>query len=78
MTVIGSIIDYHLVAGDPAAGATLFADPGLAILSLTVTEAGYVSPSATFDMIATGLEQRRADGAGPLSILSCDNLTEQR
>ncbi len=73
--VIGAIVDYVLAADDAAAAAQI-ADPDIAILSLTVTEAGYSSdvPNATFNAIARGLDERRAAGAGPLTILSCDNL----
>jgi mannitol 2-dehydrogenase len=72
--VIGSIVGYRLVSGDHDSAARLIADPDVAILSLTVTEAGYASPSTTFDAIAGGLERRRDEGGGPLTILSCDNL----
>jgi mannitol 2-dehydrogenase len=49
---------------------------------LTVTEAGYAEPPAeqvaagasTFDRLAGALAVRRERGAGPLTILSCDNL----
>ena len=39
--IVGSIIDYRLAHDRPAAAAELAADPGVAILSLTITEAGY-------------------------------------
>src|ERR687897_1098215 len=39
--IVGSIIDYRLAYDRPAGAAELAADPGLAILSLTITEAGY-------------------------------------
>jgi mannitol 2-dehydrogenase len=82
--VIGSIIGYvHAPDDGDGAVADLVASPGTAILSLTVTEAGYGEPSAeqaasgagaTFDRLAAALAVRRARGAGPLTILSCDNL----
>lgn len=72
--VLGSIVDYRLALGDPGAAAAAIADPAVDIVSLTITEAGYASPSATFDIIARGLERRRTDGGAPLTILSCDNL----
>jgi mannitol 2-dehydrogenase len=82
--VIGSIVGYvHAPDDRGAAVAELVASPGTAILSLTVTEAGYGEPSAeqaasgagaTFDRLAAALAVRRARGAGPLTILSCDNL----
>jgi mannitol 2-dehydrogenase len=83
--VIGSIIGFvHAPAGHDEAVARLVAAPTTSILSLTVTEAGYAEPTAeesaagvrtTFDRIAAALAARRARAAGPLTILSCDNLT---
>jgi mannitol 2-dehydrogenase len=80
--IVGSIVDYRLAHDSPAGAAELAADPGVAIVSLTITEAGYgdgavgppSSPPTTFDVIAMGLERRRAQGHPPLTIVSCDNL----
>jgi mannitol 2-dehydrogenase len=80
--IVGSIVDYRLVYDRPAGAAELAADPGVAVLSLTITEAGYgdgdagvpSAPPTTFDVIAMGLELRRARGNPPLTIVSCDNL----
>jgi mannitol 2-dehydrogenase len=82
--VIGSIIGFvHAPPGHDAAVADLIAAPTTAILSLTVTEAGYVEPTSeqwaagartTFDRIAAALAVRRAGAAGPLTILSFDNI----
>jgi mannitol 2-dehydrogenase len=81
--VIGSIIGFvHAPGGHDAAVVELVASPATSILSLTVTEAGYAEPSAeqlaaggtTFDRIAAALAIRRERAAGPLTILSCDNL----
>jgi mannitol 2-dehydrogenase len=74
--IVGSIVDYMLVAGDKAAFANQIADPDLAILSMTITEGGYSleKPNLTLEAIASGLYARRADGGAPLTILSCDNL----
>ena len=86
--VIGSIVDLVVDAGD-AGGAVdagesgearhAIADPTTAILSLTITESGYgepteTTPRTTFDVLAAGLDLRRTTDAGPITILSCDNL----
>jgi mannitol 2-dehydrogenase len=81
--VIGSIIGFvHAPAGRDAAVAELVASPTTSILSLTVTEAGYAEPTpeqsaagagTTFDRIAAALAVRRTS-AGPLTILSFDNM----
>jgi len=74
--VVGSIVDYVLVAGDDAAFAQRIADPDVAILSMTITEGGYslAKPNATIEAIVSGLDLRRTSGGKPLTILSCDNL----
>src|ERR671918_3143292 len=80
--IVGSIIDYRLAHDQPARAAELAADPGVAILSPTITEAGYgdgagaarSSTPTTFDVIAMGLERRRKQRYPPLTIVSCDNL----
>ena len=82
--VIGSIVGFvHAPDGHDAAVAELVASRATSILSLTVTEAGYAEPSpeqlasgagTTFDRLAAALAARRERAAGPLTILSCDNL----
>lgn len=82
--VIGSITRFvHAPPGHDAAASELIAAPSTSILSLTVTESGYAEPSAsetaagertTFDRIAAALALRRERSAGPLTILSCDNV----
>jgi mannitol 2-dehydrogenase len=78
--LIGSIVGFvHAPRRDDPAAAQLIASPTTAVLSLTVTEAGYSEPSRdgappTFDRIASALEVRRAQGGGPLTILSFDNM----
>jgi mannitol 2-dehydrogenase len=74
--VIGSIVDYALCIGDVDAFAARLADPELSIFSMTITEGGYslTHGNPTLEAIATGLEARRAGGAAPLTVLSCDNL----
>jgi mannitol 2-dehydrogenase len=76
--VIGSIVDYRLAVNDLATAEQAIADPSVSIVSLTITEAGYAEPvgehRTTFDVLAGGLDRRIADGGGPVTILSCDNL----
>jgi mannitol 2-dehydrogenase len=74
--VVGSIIDYTLAAGDPRTFASHVADPNLAILSLTITEGGYAlnGGNQTIEAIVGAVDARRAGGARPLTILSCDNV----
>jgi len=72
--VVGSIVAYTMAADDPTAAVELLADPTVAVVSLTITEAGYAEGSATFDVIAAALQLRRERGHSPVTIVSCDNL----
>jgi mannitol 2-dehydrogenase len=74
--VVGSIVDYVLDAGALGAFARQVADPGVAILSMTITEGGYslARPNATIEAVVDALDARRQAGAAPLTVLSCDNL----
>ena len=91
-----------LAAAEHAAFLGYLASPQLAIVTMTVTEAGYLrGPDGGLDLtnagvvadiaalqqnpeapvsttpgkIVAGLIARRASGAGPLAVVSCDNLS---
>jgi mannitol 2-dehydrogenase len=74
--IVGSIVDFALVAGDTDAFDHHVADPEIAILSLTITEGGYAleAGNPTIEAIASALDARRRASGRPLTILSCDNL----
>jgi mannitol 2-dehydrogenase len=74
--IVGSIVDYTLAADNQRTFATRIADPDAAILSLTITEGGYTltGGNPTIEAIVGALDARRAGGAPPLTILSCDNV----
>src|SRR5882757_8034295 len=74
--IVGSIVDYRLVAGDVSAFAEQVARPEIAILSMTITEGGYSldKPNPTIEAIVTGLDARCTRNGTPLTVLSCDNL----
>jgi len=74
--IVGSIVDYTLAAGNAGTFATNVSNPDLAILSLTITEGGYslTGGNQTIEAIVDALDARRAEGARPLTILSCDNV----
>jgi mannitol 2-dehydrogenase len=74
--IVGSIVDFAVAVDDRPAFAAQIADPGIEILSLTITESGYSleTPNATIEAIVDGLDARRAAGGAPLTIMSCDNL----
>jgi fructuronate reductase len=58
------------------------ADPGVRVVSLTVTEKAYVLPAPgdetphAIGVIVEGLARRKAAGLPPFTVLSCDNLPD--
>lgn len=75
--VIGSVVQAF-PGGRREEFLRYLADPAVAVVTLTITEAGYVqggSDSAAGRLVE-GLAARRAAGGGPLTVVSCDNLPE--
>ncbi len=93
--VVGSIIGVRHLPSDPAGVAALIADPSIRIVTLTVTEKGYLldpatgrlqadvvrdeltgaaPPSTVPGLLVAGLRERAEREAGPLAVVSCDNL----
>jgi fructuronate reductase len=72
--VVGSVAAAH-PAGDRDAWLARLASPAVAVVTLTVTEAGYrPGPEGVAGRLVEGLAARRAADAGPLTLLPCDNL----
>ncbi|MEU4014863.1 mannitol dehydrogenase family protein [Microbacterium sp. NPDC028030] len=81
--VIGSVINYLFAPDDPAAVVDQLANPVTKIVSLTITEGGYVLPDtestsapSAFRLIVDALARRRAAGLVPFTVMSCDNLQD--
>jgi fructuronate reductase len=96
--LIGSINQALVAPEDPGRVIAALADPGVHVVTLTVTEKGYHrdpgsnrllvdaqdmahdlaggAPRTIFGYLAAALDRRAASGAGPLTILSCDNLPD--
>jgi fructuronate reductase len=94
--VIGAVREVLYAAADPGAVTARIADPGVSVVSLTVTEKGYRHDPATgrlrlhdpeiaadlagrpprtvIGQLSAGLAARAAAGAGPVTVLCCDNL----
>lgn len=72
--VVGSLAEVH-PAADEDAFARLLASPEVAIVTATVTEQGWLSGDLP-GRLAAGLRVRRDAGAGPLTVLPCDNLPD--
>lgn len=50
------------------------ADPGVQLVTLTITEKGYRPGPGAIDRLIKGLAARQSQDSGPLTVLSCDNL----
>lgn len=72
-TTVQSIV-RAVPGADEASWLAVLADPQVAVLTVTVTEAGYSAGSAVPGRIADGLIARADADAGPLAVVSCDNL----
>ena len=59
---------------DRNAWRATIADPDVAVLTLTITEAGYRPGSGAPARVLDGLAARSAAGAGGIAVVSCDNL----
>jgi len=72
---IAAVVASH-AGGDTDAWAQVFAAPELAVVTVTVTEAGYRPAGGTSapERLLAGLAARRDAGGGPLALVSCDNL----
>lgn len=73
--VIGSIIDYRYAPDDPESALEVLAAPTTKIISLTITEGGYLDPDGpAFTLITEALARRRRNGIPAPTIVSCDNI----
>ncbi|SEE55096.1 mannitol dehydrogenase family protein [Jiangella alba] len=97
--VVGSVAEAWHAPSDWAAVAARFADPAVTVVTLTITEKGYLAdpvtgalldddavradvaavaagerPRTGLGLLVAGLRGRVAAGAGPVTVLSCDNL----
>jgi fructuronate reductase len=74
--VVGALREAIAYPVEPRRAIARLADPAVRIVSLTITEKGYVdADGGAIALLADGLAQRAADGAGALTLLSCDNLS---
>jgi len=84
--VVGSIVAYLFAPDDPLAVVERMADPATRVVSLTITEGGYVVdpaspdltpdalPRSAFGLVVEALARRRARGLAAFTVLSCDNI----
>lgn len=76
LQVLHNLLRVLVAPEDPQAVLEAIADPEAHIVSLTVTEKGYLetTPGSTLDVLARGLALRRARGVDGLTLMSLDNL----
>jgi fructuronate reductase len=76
LQVLHCLLRVLVAPEDPQAVHEAIAQAETRIVSLTVTEKGYLAttPGSTLDVLARGLALRRARGAGGLTLMSLDNL----
>jgi mannitol 2-dehydrogenase len=75
--VIGSLVDYRYAPDDLDAVIELLAAPTTRIVSMTITEGGYLDDGLTwsvFALITEALVRRRDRGLASPTIVSCDNM----
>jgi fructuronate reductase len=97
LTINGAMTGCHHLPSEREAVMARFRDPGVRMITVTVSEKGYLcapgsaaldmgspevradlaapaAPSTMPGLLAAGLDARRRAGAGPVTVVSCDNL----
>jgi len=72
--VVDVVVAAH-PGGDDTAWTAALASPDTTVVTLTVTEQGYRAGSDVPARLVAGLDSRRRAGAGPVTLMSLDNLT---
>jgi fructuronate reductase len=70
--VVAAIREAFFAGDEPAEVVRRIADPAVAVTTLTVTEKGYGPP--VIGLLVRGIQARMRADAGPLAVVSCDNL----
>jgi mannitol 2-dehydrogenase len=81
--VVGSMVEYLLLAEDPDGVRERLAAPRIRLVTLTVTADGYRVPDdpaeardSVFGVLVDALDTRRQAAHAPFTVLSCDNLPD--
>ncbi|MEJ1230240.1 MAG: hypothetical protein WDM88_05885 [Galbitalea sp.] len=69
MLDVASVIDSVVEIDEGAV-----ANPDIAVVTLTVTEAGYLPDARPPRLLVDGLRKRRDMGASPIAVVPCDNV----
>lgn len=81
--VVGSMVEYLLLADAPDAVLARLTDPRIRLVTLTITADGYRVPDhpdeardSAFGLMVEALDARRRAHDAPFTVLSCDNLPD--
>ena len=75
LDVIAQVRDVVDGSSETERLAGRIADPGVQVVTLTITEKGYrTGPGGAIDRLIAGLTARYHGGGAPITVLSCDNL----
>jgi mannitol 2-dehydrogenase len=78
--IVGSVVDFVLLADEHDAVVARLADPQTRLVTLTITADGYSADesltNSVFEPLVRALDERRRAGTGPFTVLSCDNLPD--
>jgi fructuronate reductase len=79
LRIIGAVRRVLALQGDPWPIVEALAEPQVAIVTLTVTEAGYKPPvrggqATAVGLLAIAIGLRRSRGLSGLTVISCDNI----
>jgi fructuronate reductase len=77
LQVVGAVRKVLVAPEDPAAVVAQLADPAVVVVTLTITEKGYLdsSPGSAADYLCRALAERMRQGSAGMTIISCDNLS---
>jgi mannitol-1-phosphate/altronate dehydrogenase len=81
--IIGSMVDFLLLADDPSAVSQRMSDPRTRLVTMTITADGYriddeilERRESVFEPVVDALDARRRARRRPFTVLSCDNLPD--
>ncbi|ONH55575.1 mannitol dehydrogenase [Frankia sp. CcI49] len=90
--LVGALVEYLYLPEQPQQVADLLASPSTQLVTMTVTSEGYQvrpdipavrhdlatpdDPVTVTGLLVAALRRRRAEGTGPFTVLSCDNLDD--
>lgn len=75
LRVIGAVHDVIVAPDDPDRLTAALSHPDVHLVTLTITEKGYLPGGSAASVLVRALAARRARGLAPFTAMSCDNLS---